>query len=95
MNHTLRPRGIPFVNTTYAQGSDGRLENDHVEIKTITPFKSKDVVMVDTARHFSKLLVVKINAEFQVSGRMVSHKQLPKRSGRYVRIRWDDLALLQ
>ena len=83
------------LNKTYAQGSDGRLENDHVEIKTITPFKSKDVVMVDTSRHFSKLLVVKINAEFQVSGRMVSRKQLPKRSGRYVRIRWDDLALLQ
>ena len=51
--------------------------------------------MVDTSRHFNKLLVVKINAEFQVSGRMVSRKQLPKRSGRYVRIRWDDLALLQ
>jgi len=83
------------LNKTYAQGSDGRLENDHVEIKTITPFKSKDVVMVDTSRHFSKLLVVKINAEFQVSGRMVSRKQLPQRSGRYVRIRWDDLALLQ
>ena len=83
------------LNKTYAQGSDGRLENDHVEIKTITPFKTKDVVMVDTSRHFNKLLVVKINAEFQVSGRMVSRKQLPKRSGRYVRIRWDDLALLQ
>ena len=83
------------LNKTYAQGSDGRLENDHVEIKTITPFKTKDVVMVDTSRHFNKLLVVKINAEFQVSGRMVSRKQLPKRSGRYLRIRWEDLALLQ
>lgn len=27
------------LNRTYAQGSDGRLGNDHVEIKTITPFK--------------------------------------------------------
>ena len=29
------------LNKTYAQGSDGRLGNDHVEIKTITPFKTK------------------------------------------------------
>ena len=65
------------------------------EVEPPPDVTGKDVVMVDTSRHFSKLLVVKINAEFQVSGRMVSRKQLPKRSGRYVRIRWDDLALLQ
>lgn len=75
------------------QGSDGRLGNDHVEIKTITPFKTKDVVEVDTSRHFNKLLVVKINAEFQVSGRMIDRKQLPKRPGRYLRIRWDNLPI--
>lgn len=78
-------------NRAYAQGSDGRLGKDHVEIKTITPFKSKDVVVVDTARHFSKLLVVKINGEFQVAGRMIDRKLLPKRTGRFLRIRWDDL----
>ena len=49
--------------------------------------------MVDTSRHFNKLLVVKINAEFQVSGRMIERKQLPKRSGRYLRIRWEDLPI--
>jgi hypothetical protein len=79
------------LNKTYAQGSDGRLGNDHVEIKTITPFKTKDVVVVDTTRHFSKLLVVKINQEFQVAGRMIDRKLLPKRAGRFLRIRWDDL----
>ena len=83
------------LNKTYAQGSDGRLENDHVEIKTITPFKSKDVVMVDTSRHFSKLLVVKINEEFQVAGRMIDRKLLPKRTGRFLRIRWDNLPSTQ
>ena len=84
-----------MLNKTYAQGSDGRLGNDHVEIKTITPFKSRDVVIVDTSRHFSKLLVVKINKEFQVAGRMIDRKQLPKRFGRYIRIRWDDLPATQ
>ncbi|PZR01079.1 MAG: hypothetical protein DI533_08175 [Cereibacter sphaeroides] len=79
------------LNRTYAQGSDGRLGNDHVEIKTITPFKNRDVVIVDTSRHFNKLLVVKINKYFQVAGRMIDRKKLPKRGGRFVRIHWDDL----
>ncbi|MCB1391445.1 MAG: hypothetical protein KDK12_20230 [Rhodobacteraceae bacterium] len=79
------------LNRTYAQGSDGRIGNDHVEVKTITPFKSKDVVIVDRARNFNKLLVVKIDADFAVSGRMIDRKALPKRPGRYQRIRWSDL----
>ena len=64
---------------------------DHVEVKTITPFKTKDVVVVDTNGHFNKLLVVKINEDFQVSGRMIDRKDLPKREGRYLRVRWGDL----
>ena len=79
------------LNKTYARGADGRLGNDHVEVKTITPFKTKDVVEVDTAGNFNKLLVVKINEDFQVSGRMIDRKDLPKRQGRYLRVRWSDL----
>ncbi|AMY72081.1 hypothetical protein AKL17_1p0080 (plasmid) [Frigidibacter mobilis] len=47
--------------------------------------------MVDTNGHFNKLLVVKINEDFQVSGRMIDRKDLPKRDGRYLRVRWGDL----
>jgi hypothetical protein len=79
------------LNKTYAQGADGRLGNDHVEVKTITPFKTKDVVVVDTAGNFNRLLVVKINGDFQVSGRMIDRKALPKRHGRYLRVRWSGL----
>ncbi len=79
------------LNKTYAQGSDGRLGNDHIEVKTITPFKNKDEVLVDTNGNFNKLLVVKINEAFQVSGRMIDRKELPKRSGRYLRVKWADL----
>lgn len=79
------------LNKTYAQGADGRLGNDHVEVKTITPFKRKDEVMVDLSGNFSKLLVVKINEEFQVSGRMIDRKDIPGRKGRYLRVKWADL----
>ena len=79
------------LHRNYAKGSDGRLGNDHVEVKTITPFKTKDVVVIDTSGNFSKLLVVKIDESFQVSGRMIHRKELPKRAGRYLRVRWCDL----
>ena len=74
------------LNKTYAQGADGRLGNDHVEVKTITPFKTKDVVVVDTAGHFNKLFVVKINEEFQVTTptheKMWLKRQVPKQCAR-------------
>jgi hypothetical protein len=62
-----------------------------VEVKTITPFKRKDEVVVDLSGNFSKLLVVKINEEFQVSGRMIDRKDIPRRKGRYLRVKWSDL----
>ncbi|MBI1219790.1 MAG: hypothetical protein GC186_14705 [Rhodobacteraceae bacterium] len=83
------------LNKRFSQGSDGRLGNDHVEIKTITPFKNKDVVVIDTSGNFNKLLVVKINEAFQVSGRMVDRKLLLKRPGRYNHVRWCDLPSAQ
>jgi hypothetical protein len=79
------------LNKNYAQGADGRLGNDHVEIKTITPFKRKDEVIIDLSGNFSKLLVVKINEEFEVSGRMIDRKDIPGRKGRYLRVKWSDL----
>ncbi|MBX4899416.1 MULTISPECIES: hypothetical protein [Rhizobium] len=79
------------LNRSYAQGADGRLGNDHVEIKTITPFKSKDEVFVKVSGNFSKLLVVKINADFEVSSRMVDRKKLRKTAKSLLRIKWSDL----
>ena len=80
------------LNKTYAQGADGRLGDDHVEIKTITPFKNRDEVHVKLSGNWSKLLVVKINAEFQVSGRMIGRRQLPNRNGKLLRVKWHDLS---
>lgn len=76
------------LNRNHAKGSDGRLGNDFVEIKTITPFKQKDVVTVRLDRNFSKLLLVKIDEDFQVTGRMVDRSALPKTKGRMLRVSW-------
>lgn len=79
------------LNKNYAQGADGRLGNDHVEIKTITPFKSRDEVVVKLTGNFSKLLVVKIDQDFQISGRMIARKNLPTTNRSFLRVKWSDL----
>lgn len=79
------------LHKDYAKGSDGRLGNDFVEVKTITPFKNTHSVTVRLDRHFSKLLVVKVDADFEISGQLVERKKLPKVSGNVLHIHWDDL----
>ena len=66
------------LHRNYAKGSDGRLGNDFVEIKTITPFKDCDTVEINLDRHFSKVLIVKINADFEVRGKLLDRKALPQ-----------------
>lgn len=76
------------LNKRYSQGSDGRLGNDLVEIKTITPFKSNDTVEVRLDRNFSKLLLVRIDERFEISGQLVDRKRLPKCKSNRLRVTW-------
>lgn len=59
------------LHKNYAEGSDGRLGNDFIEVKTITPFKKRDEVTVKLTGNFSKLLVVKINEDFEIASRLI------------------------
>lgn len=77
------------LHRNYAQGSDGKIGNHFVEVKTITPFKSNDVVTLDLRRNFSMVLLVKINADFEVRGKLVERKALPKIKGDRLRLEWD------
>ncbi|MEQ1514913.1 MAG: hypothetical protein WA793_14700 [Sphingorhabdus sp.] len=79
------------LNRNYAPGADGRLGKDHVEVKTITPFKNSDLVEVKAIGNFSKLFVVKINAEFEIAGRLIDRKYLPPAKRGKIRVRWQDL----
>jgi hypothetical protein len=79
------------LHKTYAQGSDGRLGNDFIEVKTITPFKQNDEVTVKLSGNFNKLLVVRVNENFEVSSKLVDRKSLPKTKRDFVRVRWGDL----
>ena len=78
------------LHRNYAQGSDGKLGNHFVEVKTITPFKSKDTITLNLKRNFSKVLIVKIDANFEVQGRLIDRKALPKVKGDMLKLNWQD-----
>ncbi len=83
---------IMFGITRHAprtQGSDGKLGNELVEIKTITPDKKRDVVQVKRAGNFSKLVVVKITDDFQFGARMVHRRTLKPGKDKFDEISWD------
>ena len=83
------------LHKNYAKGSDGRLGDDFVEIKTISPSNNKNQTLVRLDdRHFSTLLVVKIDEDFEVSGRLIKRSNLPKRTGKKIRLSWENLAEL-
>ncbi|MCR2834121.1 hypothetical protein [Parerythrobacter lacustris] len=57
-------------------------------MKTITPFKRSDVVEINLDRHFSKVFVVRINEDFEISGKLIDRKDLPKSAGKKLKISW-------
>ncbi|HZO52699.1 MAG TPA: hypothetical protein VFB63_08280, partial [Bryobacteraceae bacterium] len=72
----------------HTRGSDGRLGNDFIEVKTISPEKTSDHVHVKRAGNFNKLLIVKINADFAFEARMVDRSVLGKGKGKRARLAW-------
>ena len=80
------------LHRNYTPGSDGRLGNDFIEVKTITPFKSNDMVAVKACGNFNKLLVVKINQDFELSSRIIDRKKLPSPTRGKYRISWAEMA---
>lgn len=79
------------LHRNYAQGSDGKLGNDFVEVKTITPFKNTDQITLNLKRNFSKVLIVKIDADFEVRGKLIDRKALPKVKGDKLTLQWADI----
>ncbi len=78
------------LHRNYAQGSDGKLGNHFVEVKTITPFKARDTITLNLKRIFSKVLIVKIDADFEVQGKLIDRKALKKVKGDKLTLHWGD-----
>ncbi len=71
-------------------GSDGRIGNDWVEVKTISPEKLTEVIQVKRAGNFNKLLVVRISEDFEFEARMIDRKLLRKGKGKHAKLQWGE-----
>lgn len=72
-------------------GSDGKLGNDFVEVKTISPEKSAHKVQVKRAGNFNKLLVVKISEDFEFVSKMLDRSRMTKGAGKHAKVAWSSI----
>lgn len=72
-------------------GREGRLGDDHYTVKCISPNNTSDTVNLDMSGNFSHVVVVKITADFRVSGRVIARKDLPGSSDQLRKLRWSAL----
>lgn len=75
----------------HTKGSDGKIGNDFVEVKTISPEKTGGKVHVKRAGNFNKLLVIKIDRNFAFEGRLIDRRKLGKGSGTHASVSWSAL----
>jgi hypothetical protein len=85
--------GVSLHKTYNAQGSDGKIGSDYIEVKTIGPCSKNDRVAVKLSGHFTKLLVVRIEQPADASGlrvqsRLVERRALTRAKSGSARISW-------
>lgn len=72
---------------THRAGSDGTIDGKLVEVKTISPEKASDQVIVKSQGDFEKLLVVRIDQNFEFTGKLFDRDELTGGGGRFLRAR--------
>ena len=75
---------------THQAGSDGTIDGKLVEVKTISPEKSSDVVFVKSQGDFEQLLIVRIDENFEFTGKLFEREELSGGEGKYLRARMHD-----
>jgi hypothetical protein len=71
-------------HATHKPGSDGTIDGKRVEVKTISPEKSGDHVLVKTQGDFEKLLIVRIDQDFQFQSKLFNRSELSGGAGKYL-----------
>jgi hypothetical protein len=88
--YAARRFGIELHDAPCAQGSDGRIENMLVEIKTISPLRDSRHVRVKKSGNFGALVIVKIDADFRIDAKLIKRRDLPKPQGEHYLVSWND-----
>jgi hypothetical protein len=77
---------------THKAGSDGAIAGKLVEVKTISPEKNGDHVLVKSQGDFEQLLIVRIDRHFQFQGKLFDRSELAGGSGKFLKGRLNDAA---
>lgn len=75
---------------THHAGSDGTIAGKLVEVKTISPEKGNDHVLVKRQGDFEQLLIVRIDEDFQFTGKLIDRSRLKDGGGRFLRARMQE-----
>jgi hypothetical protein len=73
------------------RGSDGKLGNNFVEVKTISPEKRAPKIRIKRSGNFNKVVVVKISASFEFESRMIDRSALSKSVGKCISTSWQSM----
>jgi hypothetical protein len=75
---------------THRAGSDGTIAGKLVEVKTISPEKASDRVLVKSQGNFEQLLIVRVDRDFQFQGKLFDRSELAGVTGKFLRGRFKD-----
>jgi len=75
---------------SHEPGSDGTIAGKLVEVKTVSPEKASDCVIVKRQGDFEQLLIVRIDRDFQFQGKLFDRSELNGVSGKFLRGRLKD-----
>lgn len=75
---------------THTAGSDGTISGKLVEVKTISPEKVGDRVLVKSQGDFEQLLIVRIDQDFQFQGKLFDRSELKGATGKFLKGRLTD-----
>jgi len=75
-------------HVTHAPGSDGTIDGKLVEVKTISPEKASDIVLVKSQGNFEQLLIVRIDRDFQFRSKLIDRSELKGGTGKHLRGRF-------
>jgi hypothetical protein len=77
-------------HATHEAGSDGTIAGKLVEVKTISPEKSNNHVLVKLEGDFEQLLIIRIDENFRFTGKLIERSQLPDGERKYLKVRTHD-----
>ena len=76
--------GLIRPQTPHQAGSEGFIGNKLTEVNTISPENDSKQVKVKMQGNFQQLLIIKIDGDFNFSGKLIDRDKLQKLSGAYL-----------